>query len=242
METARSENTLGVDAPYGYLKDGVTPKKGPGGRPSKGGTNRRNNRPGNSGPSTATAPPAPPRRSGPKPRSGVDYRPGLVGLFHVGAAPLLAQRRSVALQLDGMALLMIGHEMAEGFNHLAQLRPEVAAAAEKLIAVGPYGAIVAPFLKFGAQVAENHGWAPTQVTRALGAVSREEMEATIVQQARAAQQAQQDAAAYVAESAGTPDPGPAETAEDPMPAESPDAGRFPDRIDLSQVGYADPVG
>lgn len=240
METARPENALGVDAPYGYLKDGVTPKKGPGGRPSKGSNNRRNTRP----PNTATAPPAPPRRStGPKPRSGVDYRPGLNGLFHVAAAPLLAQRRSAALQLDGMALLMIGHEMAEGFNSLAQLRPEVAAACDKLIQVGPYGAIIQPFARFAAQVAENHGWAPQQVTRALGAVSREEMEATIVAQAQAAQQRQADAAAFVADAA---DP---RTDDQAVPLddiggetgeETP--GEFPARIDLSQVGYADPVG
>lgn len=232
MDATRAQSTLGdVSAPYGYLKDGVTPKKGPGGRPSKGNNNRRNTRPTNT--STATAPPAPPRRSAPKPRSGTDYRPGLIGLFHVGAAPLLAQRRSAVLQLDGMALLMIGHEMADGFNHLAQLRPEVAAAAEKLISVGPYGAIVAPFLKFGAQVAENHGWAPPQVTRALGAVSREEMEATILAQAQAAQQAQADAAAFVAEAVVPVD-------LDEPPAESAEHD-FPDRIDLSQVGYADPV-
>lgn len=237
MEGTRTEGTVGdVNAPYGYLKDGVTPKRGPGGRPSKKtgpSTTRRNERPS----STATAPPAPPRRNSiPKARNGADYRPGLTGIFHVIAAPLLAQRRSNALQLDGMALLMMGERMAEGFNSLAQLRPEVAAACERIIQVGPYGAILAPFGEFFAQVAENHGWAPQQVTRALGAVSREEMEATLIAQAQAAQAAQAAAAAYVAEAAGTPEPQPAETDDSEEPP------TFPDRIDLTHTGYAEATG
>lgn len=219
MESARSE----VDAPYGFLSDGVTPKKGPGGRPPKNGPT--NKRPG------GAKPPAPPRRPAtPKPKAGTDYRPGLTGLFQIGAAPLLAQRKSAVLQLDGMALLMLGEEMADGLNSLAQLRPEVAAACDKLIAVGPYGAILQPFAKFAAQLAENHGWLPPQITRSFGAVSRPEMEATIIAKAQQAQADMEAAAAYVAEQAG----GPA-VAPEPSPAQT---ATFPQRIDIP-AEYAD---
>lgn len=226
MEAPRADD-VNPDAPYGFLKDGVTPKKGPGGRPAKkAGGARAARGPGNR--NDAGAPPAPPRRSVPKARSGTDYRPGLTGFLHVLAAPLTMQRKSPALQLDGMALLMIGEEMAEGFNTLAQTRPEVAAACEKLIAVGPYGAILQPFARFGAQVAANHGWLPPQVTRALGAVSPEELQAMVVQQAQRAEEAQRQAAAYVAHA----------TAEDP-PEAAGTVHDFPQRIDLTDTAYAE---
>jgi hypothetical protein len=225
MEAPRADD-VNPDAPYGYLKDGVTPKKGPGGRPSKK-AGARSTRPGNR--NDAAAPPPPPRRSSTaRPRSGTDYRPGLTGFLHVLAAPLTMQRKSPALQLDGMALLMIGEEMAEGFNTLAQTRPEVAAACEKLIAVGPYGAILQPFARFGAQVAANHGWLPPQVTRALGAVSPEELQAMVVAQAQRAEEAQRQAAAYVAHATAEEPPEAAGTVHD-----------FPQRIDLSDTAYAE---
>ena len=227
MEAPRTDD-VNPDAPFGFLKDGVTPKKGPGGRPAKKAGART--RPGNR--NDATAPPAPPRRSTPKARSGTDYRPGLVGFLHVLAAPFTMQRRSRALQLDGMALLVIGERMAEGVNTLAQQRPEFAAACEKIIAVGPYGAVLAPFSEFFAQVAANHGWLPPQITSSLGAVSPEEMEALVIQKAQEMAAAQQAAAAYVAH---------ATAAEPPEPAEA--AGTvhdFPQRIDLTETAYAEP--
>lgn len=204
--TDRAEAGHVVNAPFGVKADG-SPKRGPGGRPP--GTTKASSRPGNSRPSSTrppTAPPAPtPRKATSTKRGSTDYRPGLTGLFHVAATPMLMQNKNLPLKLDGMALLMMGEELAEGFNHLAQLRPEVAAACDKLIQVGPYGAILAPVMKFAAQVVENHGLAPVQVTRAMGAVSREELEARLVQQAQAAAERQAQAAAYVADVTQTGD-------------------------------------
>lgn len=203
-----------VNAPFGFKADG-TPKRGPGGRPS--GTTKRarnltgpraNTRPGNS----AVTPPAPSRKaaSSAKPKAGVpDYRESITQLTHLIATPMLAQNKSAVWKLNGMAFILCADDVATGVQQFLNLKPEAAAAADKLLEIGPWGAVLAPFAKLGAQLATNHGAIPEQAARALGAVSAVELQAAVVErmQAEASARAEAEAAvaAAMADAAGSDD-------------------------------------
>lgn len=158
------------DAPFGYLADGVTPRKSRAGRPRGSSKKSAGSRPG--GP---TAPPRAPKAS--TSRSKTDYTDGITGMVHMAAMPLLA-----VSPLDAAALLNSANDIAHAVNITAQNRPEVAAMCEKIMTAGPYGLLIGALLKPVAQICENHGWLPAQVTRPLGAVPREDLADMLRQQ------------------------------------------------------------
>ncbi len=136
-------------APYGYLKDGVTPRKKPG--PSKG-------TPKPSAPRTAA--PKPTRKAGPRAKASAatpDYREAVAGLLQIPAFILAsAGRLNPVLEYDGIAVAVATPNIAEAVNSLAEQEPRVAAVLDKILTVGPYGALLGALVPLAAQIAVNH--------------------------------------------------------------------------------------
>lgn len=156
----------------GYNLDG-SPKTSRRGRPRKA-----------TGAKTAPKGPAGPSpRSSKPPASGgrrKNYKDGLEGLLHMVALPLLPTQ-----PLDAAAIMVHAESVATAINTTAQSRPEIAAMCEKIMTVGPYGALIGALLKPLAQIAENHGLIPTPMACKFGAVPRDQLAAqlaTMVQQ------------------------------------------------------------
>lgn len=161
------------EAPYGRRVDG-TPKVKPGPR---GPRNRRDA-------STPAAPAAPrPARakkaaSSPKARAArattTDYRAGIAGILQLPSAALaMAGRFNPALMYDAATLAIHTPSIAEAVNDLAQNEPRVAAVLDKILQVGPYGAIIGVMVTIGAQIAVNHKKIPAAAAEAMGAVEPE---------------------------------------------------------------------
>lgn len=154
-------------APYGRKADG-TPKAKPGrpkgtpdGNPRTRTTQRR-----------AKVAAAPPRKSRPRPKQqqGPDYRAGIVGIAQLVAAPLMvAGLKNPALRADAAAIVHHAVPIADAMQETAEQIPGFAAALDKLLSVGPYGALLAAAMPLAVQVAANHGFLPAQVAQAMGA-------------------------------------------------------------------------
>lgn len=149
------------DAPYGRKADG-TPKRKPG------------RQPGGSAGAPRTTVPRPARRPGARTRpatGSVDYRQGIAGILQIPAFVLVgAGRFNPALEYDGAAIAVHTPSIAEALNQLAQDEPRVAAVLEKVLSVGPYGAILGATLPLVAQILVNHKRVPLEAVAALGAV------------------------------------------------------------------------
>lgn len=126
---------------------------------------------------------APPRPGGaPRPPSSskakTDYRPGIMGLFQLIAAPLglaARARRNPALAADGVAIVHHGANVAEALNETAKHVDHVARALDKILTAGPYGLVLAAVMPLGAQLAVNHGVIPVELGMQLGAVDPREL-------------------------------------------------------------------
>lgn len=100
-------------------------------------------------------------------KHSVDYRPGINGLFQGICIPL-----SIAAPADAFAVSQHGPNVAEALNQLAQERPEVAAMLEKVLAIGPYGALVAAVIPMVIQIAHNHNAIPERLATQMGATPK----------------------------------------------------------------------
>lgn len=153
------------EAPYGFTADGK-PRGKPG--PKPGTRNRRRgskSTPTSRGPATSSAPRKPP--------PGPDYRAGIRGILQMVAAPLaIAGMKQPELALDAATITLHADNVAEGVAEAALEIPQLQAILDKVMTVGPWGAVLAPCLALGAQIMANHGVIPTGV---MGTLSREEI-------------------------------------------------------------------
>jgi len=148
------------DAPYGYTNNGQARRK-PGRKPGAKA----------SGGSPFAPPKSPPRRAPRTPRTQApDYRPALSGIAQFSAAAL-----SVFLPMDAAAIVIHSPGIIEAANETAKAHPSFAAMLDKIMIMGPYGALVGAMLPLLAQIADNHQILPTTLTRTLGAVSHEQL-------------------------------------------------------------------
>lgn len=109
-------------------------------------------------------------RAGTRPKAP-DFRPGINGMFQLAAAPL-----AFAQPLDAMAVATHGPNIAEALNDLAQERPEVAAVLQRIMSVGPYGAVIAAVLPLVMQILHNHDMVPEAAAEKVpGVVPKSEL-------------------------------------------------------------------
>lgn len=104
-------------------------------------------------------------RAGTRPKAP-DFRPGLNGMFQLAAAPL-----AFVQPLDAMAVATHGPNVAEALNDLAQERPEVAAVLQRILSVGPYGAVIAAVVPLVVQVLHNHDMLPEAAAERIPGVT-----------------------------------------------------------------------
>lgn len=97
-----------------------------------------------------------PRRKTAK-ASGGQYVEGITSLFQMAATGVVVGANGrPELYADADALIEHGPNIASALDALANERPEVAAVLDRIMAVGPYGALVAAFIPLIAQILTNH--------------------------------------------------------------------------------------
>jgi hypothetical protein len=96
--------------------------------------------------------------------------------FALGAAGQLNE----SLALDGAALSMHAPGIAEALNDLANDNPAVAAALDRILSVGPYGAIIGACLPLAFQIAANHKKIPDAMAKSCGALPADEFRARLI--------------------------------------------------------------
>lgn len=113
-----------------------------------------------SGPGSAPKPPG--RTTGRRKKSaGTDYRPAVMGLLQIPATGLaLAGAANPVLAADSIAVATHAPNIAEALNEIAHQRPEVAAALDRVLQVGPYSVLIAAVAPMVLQVLCNHGAIP----------------------------------------------------------------------------------
>lgn len=90
-----------------------------------------------------------------------DYRPGVVGLLQIPSFALgVLGRRNEAFALDAATITLHSGNIAEAVNDTAQQDERVAAILDKILEVGPYGALLAALMPVALQMAANHGKIP----------------------------------------------------------------------------------
>jgi hypothetical protein len=163
-------------APYGYLKDGITPRRKPG--PQKGTPKAGVARPGSKRPSPVRRVPSPAKRS-PASRAKpveTDYRPAIVALMQLpafGLSMLARTTKNEDLASDGITIALHAPNIAEALNETAKQQPGVAAALDNILKVGPYGMLLAAVLPLGLQIAANHKVIPPN--EQMGVLTKEQL-------------------------------------------------------------------
>jgi hypothetical protein len=128
--------------------------------------------------STTRKPTTPPRKSGATSRSSTpivtDYRPSLTALLQIPIGILgVLGRRNEAFAYDGAALHIHGPGLIQAVQETAEQDARVAALLDRVVSVGPYGALVAALVPIALQIAHNHGAMPAAPE--LGVYSREQL-------------------------------------------------------------------
>jgi hypothetical protein len=119
--------------------------------------------------------------------SGVDYRPGIMGMLQLPAGVLaFAGMNKPELAADAATVTIYGPGIAEALNELAKERPEVAAVLDRVLSVGPYGMLIAAVMPLVLQVLANHGVLPSGL---MGTVPKEALLQHMANEAAAQEEA-----------------------------------------------------
>jgi hypothetical protein len=109
---------------------------------------------------------------------GPNYRPGVAGLLQVPAFALgVLGRVDKAFALDAAAITLYTPAIADAVHDLAITDERVAAVLERVLSVGPYGALFAAIMPLAMQIAANHGKIPTN--ESMGILSADKLLAAI---------------------------------------------------------------
>lgn len=165
------------EAPWGRKSDG-SPRAKPG-RPSGTPDSQPRTR------TRRTRVAAAPQRRSARPRQakqqqGPDYRPGIMGMLQLVAAPLaLAGIKNPAFALDAASVTVHAEPLAEAIQQTAEQNPPFAAVLDKVLSAGPYGALLAAVMPLAVQVAANHRLIPPAAAEAMGAMTPEQLMAQV---------------------------------------------------------------
>lgn len=99
------------------------------------------------------------------------YQEGVSGLLQIPAMAL-----SFVNPVDGFVVAHHTPPISKAVADLAVERPEVAAALDKVLAVGPYGALIGAVIPLAVQLAHNHGMIPESMATAMGATPKRDIE------------------------------------------------------------------
>jgi len=90
--------------------------------------------------------------------ASVDYRGAVMGLAQLATFTLgMLGRFNQAFALDAATISLHAPALAEAVDQTAQVDERLAAVLDRVMVVGPYGAIIGAGLAIGLQVAANHG-------------------------------------------------------------------------------------
>jgi hypothetical protein len=110
---------------------------------------------------TKTAASTPPRTKAPRAKATVDYTPAVAGLLQLPAFALtFASRYQPDLALDAMAISLHTPGIAVAVNAMAAEDEKIAALLDRILKVGPYGALLAAMTPLALQIAANHRMLP----------------------------------------------------------------------------------
>jgi hypothetical protein len=99
------------------------------------------------------------------------YREGVAGLMQIPSAVI-----SLIDPVDGFCVAQHTAPISNALADLAVERPEFAAALDRVMAVGPYGALVGAVFGLGIQLAHNHGIVPEAMAKSMGATPKRDIE------------------------------------------------------------------
>lgn len=103
----------------------------------------------------------PPRRAPKLEDVPKDYQEQILGLFQLPAGALaVAGMQNPVYAADARAVTIYAPGIAEALDQLAKERPEVAAVLDRVLAVGPYGIVIAAVTPLILQILTNHGRIP----------------------------------------------------------------------------------
>lgn len=114
-----------------------------------------------------------------QPAGTTDYRAAVAGLLSIPAMALtMLGRVNPVFALDGLAIKVHTPGIAAAINDAAMTNDQLAQALDKILSVGPYGALFAAMIPLATQIAANHGLvevspdagtlAPVDLMRAAG--------------------------------------------------------------------------
>jgi hypothetical protein len=155
-ESPVSDVIVGADpeAPYGRFKNGK-PRKNP--------------------PKGVSAPKA---KSGYKAKTKTDYRPGFLGLAQMGAFVA-----SFFSPLDAVAVTDHAPNIAEAVQVTADNDPKFAAAMDRILATGPYAALLSATVPMFMQILHNHDKVPGEIVKSVGGRTKDEVISSLQAQA-----------------------------------------------------------